>query len=334
MQITQSFNWPSVNWPSTGAATQYTISQLYPTPVTVVQTVQNATSVLLSFDDTVPAVYQVRPTSGTSPSALTYGPEVAVFVVGYVPCRGWLRQKVRKLLSDRTDTIGITINWPDDELNEYIVEGINELNVLFPIESQTTISLLPPTVQNGIQLGTRDYTLPSDVYQVSSVDYKTADGRLNLFIKEKPFKGGESSATSYLGYPKLGIMLSPLSGRFYPGHYDVYQGSIHLDWDPAGDGDVLIVRYTGRRALPTGDADILSLTPEDMELLSLRCQMKCWMRVESQDARLSRWRTKADGGKRDDMPTLKHSDVIKKLYNELVNDRRELRPRVFRLVRR
>jgi hypothetical protein len=333
MLISQLFSWPAVNWPSTSTASQYTVIQLYPTPQNNIATFSGATSYMLSFDESVPAIYQVRPTSGSEPS-LTYGPEAAVFVVGYVPCRAWLRQKIRMALSDRTDTVGTTINWPDSELNEYITEGINELNVLFPVEADTTISMLPPTIIGGQQVGTRDYTLPADYYSVFSVGYNTADGRLKMWLREKPFKGGESSATSILGYPKLGIMLSPQSGRFYPGHYEIYKGALHLDFDPAGDGDTVYIHYSGRRALPMGDADILALTPEDMELVSLRTQMKSWLRVESQDTRLSRWRTREDGSKRDDMPTLKHSDVIKKLYNELVNDRRELRPRVFRLVRR
>ena len=75
---------------------------------------------------------------------------------------------------------------------------------------------------------------------------------------------------------------------------------------------------------------------EDLELLSLYAQMKCWIRVEGQDTRLSRWRSKEDagGGARDALPTAKMSTAIKKLYDQRLNDRRELRVRTLRLVRR
>ena len=337
MLITQLFSWPTVPWPASTAATQYTILQLSPLPTgqttpIVVTTVTNATSAQVTFDDSQNSVYQVRPSSGTSPS-LTYGPEVTVFVNGYVPCRAWLRQKVRYAISDRSDaTSAVKLKWPDDELNAYIEEALAEFNVLFPYENDVTLPLLPPSVVNGQTLGTRDYTLPADFYQMRSVEYITGDGRLHLFLKEKSFIGGESTAQSYLGYPKLGILLSPVAGRYYPGHYDIYENMLHLDWDPAGDGDPLHIRYSARRPNPASDGDILSLAPEDLNLLNMRVQMSCWLRIEANDTSLSRF---VDNKKRDDMPTAKMSDTIKKLYNELVNDRRESRPKgTKRLVRR
>lgn len=336
MLIAQNFTWPAVFWPtSSGIASQYTLLQVYPnTSPTVITTVQ-ATSATITLDDAVASAYQVRPSSGTAPG-LTYGPEVTVFTVGYVPVRAWLRQKIRKALADRADSVGVTLNWPDDELNDYIQEGIGELNILFPVEAApVSITLLSPTVDShGNAVGVRIYSLPSDCYSVRTVEYVTADGKLHLYLKEKPWRGGETTATSYLGYPKLGILLSPLSGRFYPGHYFTYQGQLNLDWDPSGDGDYLNVTYLGRRAFPQNDGDIMNVQPEDMELLSLYTQMKCWLRVEGQDTRLSRWRDKSDGSRRDDLPTVKQSMIIKNLYDQRVNDRREMRPRVRRLVRR
>jgi hypothetical protein len=205
---------------------------------------------------------------------------------------------------------------------------------MFPHEALTTIQLQPPSQQNDLQIGVRSYPLPTDCYMVKSVEYCTQDGRMHLFLKEKPFRGGETTATTYIGYPKLGIMLSPLSGRFYVGNYDTYNGMLNLDWDPAGDGDYLNVRYAARYSNPTDDAQLLNLQPEDMELISLRAQMKCWLRIEGADTRLSRWRSKEDGSRRDDMPTIKMSSMIKQLYDQIVNDRKELRIRTRRLVRR
>lgn len=324
MQITQTISWPATTWPSTGNASQYSVLRLYPDATPTVVSTVTTTSASLTFDDSAALVFQVRPSSGVDPS-LTYGPEVSVFVVGYVPCRAWLRQQVRAALADRADQAGTTINWPDDEINGYIQQSLAELNTLFPVDRDTTLPLV--TSQ-------RDYTLPDDFYLMRSVEYVTSNGKLHLYLKDKPFRAGESTATSYIGYPKLGIMLSPLAGRFYPGHFDVYEGQIHLDWDAAGDGDYIHLRYSGKRAFPSSDGEIMQVTPEDMNLLSLRTQMFCWMRTEFQDSRLSRWRTREDGGRRDDMPTLRAYNDIKRLYNELVNDRRELRPRFRRLERR
>lgn len=334
MQVTQLLNWPTVAWPAGSTASQYTIYQMYPLPVTPLQNV-NTNSGSLSYDDSQNLVFQVRPSSGDL-TDLTIGPEVMTTVIGYVPCRAWLRQKVRMALADRADTIGTTLSWPDDELNQWITEAFGELNVTFPVERSTTISLLPPTVDtHGNQVGTRSYTLPTDIYQISTVEYVTQNEHLHLFLKEKPFKGGESTATSYLMYPKLGILISPQQGRFYPGHYMMYQGQIQIDWDPSGDGDYLNINYLGRRALPVGDADLMdTITLEDMELLSLYTQMKAWLRLEGNDTRLSRWRGNPDGSNRDGMPTVKHSTLVKNLYDQRVNDRRELRPKTLRLVRR
>ena len=192
--------------------------------------------------------------------------------------------------------------------------------------------LQPPTVDiNGNTIGVRSYNVPSDFYLVKTIEYVTADGNLHLYLKEKPWRGGETTATSYMGYPKLGILLSPLSGRYYPGHYEVFNNQITVDWDPAGNGDYLNLRYLGQRALPVNDADILTITLQDAELISLYAQFKAWMRIEGSDVRLSRWK---EPGKRDDLPTLKQSMMIRNIYQERVNDRREQRPRVHRLVRR
>lgn len=340
MQITQLLSWPSTNWPSSSASTQYTVLQLYPLPSgqttpTVITTVQNATSAQITYDDSQNLLFQIRPSSGSG-SNLTYGPEVLCSVIGYVPCRAWLRQKIRYAVADRADVGGnVILNWSDGEINGYIEDALNEFNILFPNQEETIISMQPMTVVNGEFVGVRDYALPSDFYTIRSVEYITVDGKLHLFLKEKSFRGGESTATSYYGYPKLGILINPTAGRFYPGNFDIYEDQIHIDWDPAGDGDYLHLRYLARRPLPTSDSDLLSLNPEDLNLLSMRAQMSCWLRLEGNDTRLSRFRDKNDGSRRDDMPTQKMSFAIKQLYNELVNDRRQMRPKgTRRLVRR
>lgn len=332
MIITQSFSWPITLWPTTTASSQYAIFQVYPVGVSNPIQVVTGTTVTLSFDDTINQVYQIRATDGT-----LYGPEITAIPIGYVPCRAYIRQKIRFALSDQALTSSSLLNWTDDEINIYIAEALNELSLLFPYQSDTTITLLSPAVIGGSTVGVRAYTLPDDCFKLKTVEYITQDGRVHLYLREKPFRGGESTATTYLGYPKLGIMLSPLAGRFYPGHYDQYEGQVFLDWDPAGDGDYLHIRYSARYPLIQDDSSVLtSVKPEDLELLSLYAQMKCWLRVEGQDTRLSRWRSREDagGGARDALPTQKMSTMIKMLYDQRLIDRRELRVRTLRLVRR
>jgi hypothetical protein len=336
MLIQQLFSWPTLNWPAAVVATQYTVFQLYPTPVVALQNT-STNSVLLTFDDTLQYVFQVRPSIGSLPTPTSVGPEVTTFVVGYMPCRAWLRQKVRMAVADRADATGnTTLLFPDDELNQWIQEAFGELNVTFPVERSTTIALLPPTIDtHGNQVGTRTYALPTDFLLMDTVEFVLQDGHLHLYLKEKPWKGGESTATSYLAYPKLGILISPQQGRFFPGHFQIAQDQLQIDWDPPGSGEYLNVSYEGRRTFPIDDATPFDdVTPEDMELLSLHTQMKCWLRIEGNDTRLSRWRGNPDGANRDGMPTVKHSMIIKQLYDQRVNDRRETRPRVLRLVRR
>lgn len=331
MQISQTVSWPAATWPDAQTpASQYAIFQVYPVPAQPAVPLQTVTttSTILAYDDTASLVFQVRPTNGTA-----YGPECAVVVINDVPCRAWLRKKVRVAISDQANQTGVTVNWPDEEINTYIGEAMGEVSILFPRESDTTIPLLGP-ITDDVTMGSRSYPLPTDCYMVKSVAYNTQDGHMRLYLKEKPFRGGETTATTFIGYPKLGIYLAPLSGRFYPGHYDQYEQQITIDWDPAGDGDYLTIRYAARYSAPTSDAQVLTLQPEDMELISLRTQMKCWLRIEGQDTRLSRWRGKEDGGRRDDMPTQKMSFTIKQLYDQVVNDRREMRIKVRRLVRR
>lgn len=321
MQITQLLSWPQVNWPGTSAATQYTVLQMYPTGPIVVTSV-STNSATLTFDDSASLVFQVRPSSGTSPTII-YGPEILTFVNQFVPCRAYIRQLVRSALSDRSDTADTTPVWADDDINTWIYDSMVEINNLFPVDRSVAYPLV--TRQ-------RDYPLPEDFLLMHTVEYVSLNGRLRLYLKEKPWKGGESTATSYLGYPKLGILISPLAGRFYPGHFYTYENQIRLDWDPSSSADdALHLRYAGKRTLPVGDADILELTQEDILLISLRTQVFCWLRVEGADARLSRWTTDK---KRDDMPTTKMSADIQKLYNGAVIDRKERRPVVRRLVRR
>src|SRR5258708_7692045 len=150
MEVTQQLTWPVATWPGSASASQYTVFRIYPdaTPTAVQNVTTN--SAAIAYDDTANTIFQIRPSSGNLPTLSAVGPVVMTYVIGYVPCRAWLRQKIRIQLADRADAnTGADLLWPDDELNADIIEAFGEINLLFPVEGDTQIALLPPTVDGS-----------------------------------------------------------------------------------------------------------------------------------------------------------------------------------------
>lgn len=324
MQIEQNITWQPVNWPSTNAAAHYAI---YTNAATSPSQIVSTTNATVSYDDSLPGtVFLIRPCdAATSPTA--FGPAQSV-VVSQQPLnnRAWLRSYVRKTIADRYDLDGATPTITDDELTDFINDAIRHYSQAFPLEKVETITL-------GYQV--RDYNLPADWYSPILLMYdRHDDSNFQQYLKEQPYKGGESTATSWLGYPKLGILQPPVGGRFYPGHFDVYDGQIHLDFDPRGDGDTLVVRYGAIYPYPTDEITDLATPELDVELLSIYVQALAWKEIESKDVRLSRWRDKQDGGRRDDLPTEKMSTRLFNAWNQAIKERLSYRPKTYRLVRR
>lgn len=321
MQITNEISWNSVNWPATTAAIQYA---LFRNQATTPEQTVSATSTSVTYDDSQGVVFVVRPTDGTN-----YGPAQSIVLSnGPMPNRGWLRTYVRSAISDPTLNTTPTIS--DDGLNLYINDAIREYSTWFPLETERVIQL----IAGGSQAGARDYQLPADFLFEENVLYKQVDTKLQLYLKKMPFRGGETSATSWVGYPKLGIIQPPMGGRFYPGHYDLWEGAIHIDFDPRGNGDTLTVRYYASYPYLNDDITPTLIPLKDFQYLALYVQYRAWVEIEGKDTRLSRWRGKEDGGRRDDMPTEKMSARMLQAWNDWISDRQNLRPRTYRLVRR
>ncbi len=323
MIISQPISWQSVNWPLDGPAEEYAIFENGNTLPPSYTTMGGATTATVQYDDAgTGVVFIIRPTDGTN-----YGPSQTV-VLSPQPMdnRAWVRVRVRKLMADRTDTPEATIpNLPDDELNDYINDAIRNYSLHCPLQSEATISC-------AYQV--RDYALPSDFYKIDNVMYQRTTMNFKLYLKEKSFKGGESTATSWFGYPKLGIIQPPPGGRFYGGNFDIWEGEIHIDYDPFGDGDTLVMRYSALLPYPPDDITPIEVPEEDMEMLITYVEAKAWFAIEAQDVLLSRWRTREDGGRRDDLPTDKISTRLFNAWNQWIQERRTLRPRQLRLVRR
>lgn len=322
MIVTQTINWIAQNWPSATPATQYAL--FIGAATTPAQTsTTNSTSV--SYDDNMVTIFVIRPTDGTN-----YGPAQSIVLGnGISNTRAWLRQYARRRTSDRIDNPNSSITILDDEINDFIAQAVQDFSLRFPIEKDFTISL----IGGGYQAGARDYQLPVDFREVVSALYTSYGGLMQLWLKPLTWKGGETTAGTLVGYPKLGVLVPPAGGRFYGGNFDVYEGAIHIDFDPRGDGDTLKVRYKATMPQVTSDVMPIPVNSEDLELLSLFTESKIWEEIEGKDTRLSRWRSKDDGGRRDDMPTEKMSARLRKLYEQQVMKRLTLRPKRLRLVR-
>lgn len=327
MIVTTNLIWQSVNWPSSAAAIQYAIF-VGSNSTPAYTTTNSATETTVSYDDALPGtVFVIRPTDGTN-----YGPSQTV-VIANSPLnnRAWVRSYLRKKISDRVDqTAGQIPTVTDDELNDYINDALRNYSLQFPVEKDYTITL----VAGGELAGARDYALPTDFQKMVQVRYNQANSHLQMYLKEASFKGGETTATSWVGYPKLGILQPPIGGRYYPGHYDIYENAIHIDFDPLGNGDTLSLRYEGSYAYPLDDLTTLPTPETDLEMICLYAEAKTWLEIEAKDVLLSRWPDANHKGRRDDMPTERYSTRLFNAWQQLVKDRRTLRPRQFRLERR
>lgn len=326
MLVTTTLYYQAVKWPSTSNATLYAIFVDGNTGTP--DYTSNTNSVSVSYDDTSPGhVYTIRPTDGAN-----YGPSQTVVVANQpLNNRAWMRDQLRKRIADRTDTSNsVTPTVEDDELNSYINDAIRQYSLQFPLEKDYTVTL----VAGGELAGARDYAVPGDLVRITLVRYNQANSHLQMYLKEASFKGGETTATSWVGYPKLGILQPPIGGRYYPGHYDVWESNLHIDFDPIGNGDTLSIRYEALYPYPTDDITRVTVPEVDMEMLLIRAEANAWRAIEGRDVLLSRWRTRDDGSRRDDMPTEKMSTRLFNAWEQWVKQRRTMRPHQFRLVRR
>lgn len=323
MQINQSISWQSVDWPLDQPAQYYALFLGdAPTPSQVVA----ATMATVPVDDSGAAIWLIRPCDAAS-NPTSFGPAQAVVAgTGQIPARAWLRDYVRKRLTDRT--AAGTVKFQDDVLNDLIHNALRDYSLRFPIDRSATIAL----ATDGTPFGIRSYQMPDDVRVITRVAYVTRDGRTTVELAELPWKGGETSATSLLGAPLVGLQSVPSNARFYGNHYTVWQGSIRLDFRPHGDGDTLIIEYKGLIPLPTSDAAFLPVALDELEIVALFTEVAAWEILEGADVALSRWRTR-DDGRRDDLPTDKMSKYMRRVLEDKLREKRTLRPRRIRLVR-
>lgn len=333
MQVLETISWqPQIDWPAPtqdhAGALNYAVYKAPDMSTIVASVTDGSTSVAVTYDDSQPATFIIRPVDNVS-APTQFGPSQAV-VFGYVLNRAWFRSHIRKSMSDRGDEADATITLTDDELNGFINEAIRDYSIRFPTQKDTTI----PVNMTGDPKTDRNYDLPDGCYEVISVRYSRATGHMDMFLKQMPYKGGETMSTNWVGYAKFGVWQSPLGGRYFPGNYYVWEKQLWLDFDPTDPSDLIYINYKALYPLPTDDITVIPIPEEHVELVTLYAEAKAWLAVESKDVRLSRWRTREDGGSRKDMPTEVMSNRMFNAYKQKVNELRTLRTRPLRLVRR
>lgn len=329
MQISSLISWTPVKWPGASNATHYAVfvngAATATYLVTAPATGSAAVSQLVSYDDASGTVFTVRPTDNATPTP-NYGPATNI-VISSQPLnnRAWLMSYVRKTMTDRIDAGTAPAATPilsDDELRDYVNDALRNYSLHFPPKKTVVLTLVAAQ---------RQYTLPTDFKSVVQARYDRVVGNFTLYLTEMPYKGGESTASSWIGFPKLGILQSPYAGRFYNGHYEIVDGQLSIDFDPAGDGDTITLHYEALLALPTSETAPLGVPDDDLELLALYAEGKAWKTIEGRDANLSRFTDRT--GRRDDLPTERMSTRLFNAYQQLLKERRTLRPSVLRLVR-
>ena len=332
MIVSTAITFQVIPWPSTESANNYLVyNGSNPSPVAQITNAAaneaTSASATISYDDAVAGtIFIIRPVDDVN-TPTQYGPSQSV-VIGTMKNRGWLRSYVRKSMGDRADNSN-TPTLSDDELNDFINDAIRDYSMKFPVQKDNEI-----TLTTGNTVTDRVYPLPADVYEIVQVQYHRPDNTMDYYLKPMDWKGGETGTTNFVGFAKFGIWQSPLGGRYFPGNYYVWEGKLNIDFDPRGDGDTLKVRYKALYTLPLDDVTTLLIPDEDMELIQLYTLAQAWKEMESKDTLLSRWRTKDDGGRRDDMPTEKMSTRLFNAYQQKLKERLTLRLRHGRLVRR
>jgi hypothetical protein len=151
--------------------------------------------------------------------------------------RAELRARIRAELNDA----GATALWPDERLNQWIVEGLRDFGRHAGLQKSQTIASVA---------GQAGYPLAADVLQVARVEHPS--GRFRV---PAPFSAGEVAPGVSLAEPGPALL------------YDVWGGLLVLSPRPAASGEPIVVRYVGAYAEPVGDAGVLDVAAHDEDAI-------------------------------------------------------------------
>lgn len=286
-----------IDWQPVSTAVSYLVSELDNTGETTLGSTTD-TEYDVVVDDTQDAAFLVRAWDGeyySQPVTVVYEAPVTL---------GTLRNQIRTELKD---TVSGKYKWTDTELSQYLKDALQDYEKHFPKPGETTLTL---------EEGTLSYALPSGLKRITRVCYHAQSG--DIYLKAKPFKGGETSSGRDTLYWKLGVLIAPGRARPYQGHYELKNNEIALDFAPLAD-ETLTIEYAGDYALPVFDTIRLDIPSEDLELLKLYAKGLAMVRIETQDANLSRWK---EDGRRDDNPIVLSSNRYFNAYNQKIKEKK------------
>lgn len=302
-----------LSWEAVDGALSYYLTSLAATGTgeTVISDTLTDTYYDASIDELSDVVYMVRAYNGAS-----YGPPTTIIYKAPTTLSS-MRTKLRIMLNDNRATG--TPKFADTELNMYIQQSIDNYSALFPKTKLISVALT-----NGVHT----YGLPSDIQRATEVYYLDATGN-KFYLKDKPYKSGETVLEDVSGLYKLGVERVPSSTRYYNGHYSIYNGYITIDFSPESS-TYLHVHYDGKYQLPVVDGVRIDIPIEDEELTLLYAAGLATVRVLGQDANLQRW--DQSSGRRDDNPLTQPYNSYMKQYQERIKDRMG-KPRIMSRVR-
>ena len=252
-----------------------------------------------------------------------------------------LQEWIDDLRTELNDLIlpGNTTKFTDTELTGYLNSALKDYSNFFKYER---------TLQISVTTGVEEYQLPHDIKDITNVVYVSPTGNVN-WLKYKPFKAGNTVSRLNSGYSKLGIYANRYNSTFYVGHYDFKhidnQNILWLDYAPQ-IGSVLRVEYHASHLLFTKPNSSLSandpynvaayhsyttVNEDHDEAILLYAKAKAFVRVEGQDANLSRWK---ETGSRTDNPIKLESTRFFQAYNAKIKSYRTVQLKVGRLYRR
>jgi hypothetical protein len=236
------------------------------------------------------------------------------------------------LASDLLARLRIELNDPnaarfsDSELLTYANDAINDYSRHFRLQKTAQIAVSA----GGLERNTR-FFLPEPCERVVRIAYTV--GNVVRYLIEKPYRAGEVTripgAEGFAGFriPRT-IIMGP--SRAWLGHYELSTDetdadtlvSFKIDFVP-DQAAYFTIDYLVKHTLfdPNNPASTTDVPAEDIELLDLYAQAKAWLRIESQDTSLSRWRTREEGSRRDDSPVIPHATRLFAAYEQKKRDR-------------
>ncbi len=209
-----------------------------------------------------------------------------VFPLNQAPSLSSLRWMVRDAVNDVAEEDGVDIQyptapkWPDREIDNYIRQAISYLNRYGQAEDviETTLDLYTDHLIRGV-------TTIVDVafYNDASLEW---------------------------------INLQRFSRRGHRGvdrYWDINNGRLTL-YGRFPDNAKLELRVQVPYNVPANDTQLLDVTEQDWDILSLYSQAACYLRLAGQSAQLDRWK---EQGKRNDNPIT----PVARLLLDQVHDR-------------